>query len=120
MRGRGSRRSWSGADVASVAASRRRCWRGRSARSRRSLKHRNARLQRLHGCLVGRFGELDGPGRLGAGIDFEKAGAIIAAREAIVSTADGELLFPRKPEKLAGTISPAVDRNRIHVMVATI
>src|SRR2546428_494367 len=118
MRGRGSRRAWSGADVASVAASRRRCWRGWSARSRRGLKHRNARLQGLHGCLVGRFGELDGPGRLVAGIDLEKAGAIIAAREAIVRTADGELLFPRAHECLAGPFSAAVIVDRIDVIEA--
>src|SRR5260370_41113993 len=118
MRGRGSRRSWSGADVASVAASRRRCWRGWSARSRRGLKHRNARLQGLHGCLVGRFGEMDGPGRLVAGVDFEKAGAIIAAREAIVRTADGELLFPRAHECLAGPFSAAVIVDRIDVIEA--
>src|SRR2546427_12449580 len=93
MRGRGSRRSWSGADVASVAASRRRCWRGWSARSRGGLEHRNARLQGVDGCLVGRVGELDGPGRLVAGVDFEKAGAVITAREGIVRTADGERLF---------------------------
>src|ERR1700756_2520548 len=118
MRGRGSRRSWSGADVASVAASRRRSWRGGSARSWRGLKHRNARLQGVHGCLVGRFGELDGPGRLVAGIDFEKAGAIIAAREAIVRTADGELLFPRAHECLAGPFSAAVIVDRIDVIEA--
>src|SRR5262249_25558480 len=118
MRGRGSRRSWSGADVASVAASRRRGWRGWAARQRRGPEHWEGGLQGLHGYLVGRFGELDGPGRLVAGIDFEKAGAIIAAREAIVRTADGELLFPRAHECLAGPFSTAVIVDRIDVIEA--
>src|SRR6516225_9984553 len=72
----------------------------------------------VHGCLVGRFGELDGPGRLVAGIDFEKAGAIIAAREAIVRTADGELLFPRAHECLARPFSAAVVVDGIDVIEA--
>src|SRR5215472_14649428 len=118
MRGRGSRRSWSGADVASVAVSRRRRRRARSAGSRRGLKHRNARLQGLHGRLVSRFGELHGPGRLVAGIDLEEAGAVIAAREAIFGSADGELLFPRAHEGLAGPFAAAIVVDRIDVVEA--
>src|SRR3981081_1484585 len=88
---------------------------GRAGRRRR-LKHRDARLQRLHGCLIGRFGELDGPGRLVAGIDFEKACTIIAARQAIVGAADGELLFPRTHEGLAGPFAAAIVVDRVNVI----
>src|SRR5262249_41110820 len=80
----------------------------RAAGSRRGLKHRNARLQGLHGRLVSRFGELHGPGRLVAGIDLEEAGAVIAAREAIFGSAYGELLFPRAHEGLAGPFAAAI------------
>src|SRR5262249_30772100 len=113
-----SRRSWSGADVASVAVSRRRRRRARPAGSRRGLKHRDARLQGLHGRLVGRFGELDGPGRLVAGIDLAEAGAIIAAREAVFGSADGDLLFPRAHEGLAGPFAAAIVVDRIDVVEA--
>src|SRR5215831_11626335 len=118
MRGRVSRRSWSGADVALVAVSRRRRRRARSAGSRRGLEHRNAGLQGLHGRLVGGLGQLYGPGRLVTGIDFEKAGAVVAAREAIVGSADGELLFPRAHEGLAGPFATAIVVDRIDVVEA--
>src|SRR3954452_19559323 len=108
MRGRGSPRFWSGADVASVAASGRRRRRAGPAGRWRSLQHWNTRLQRLHWRLVGRFGQLNGPRRLVAGIDFEEAGAVIAARQAIVRAADGELLFPRAHEGLARPFAAAV------------
>src|SRR5262249_44199986 len=49
---------------------------------------------------------------------FEKAGAIIAAREAIVRTADGELLLSRAHECLAGPFSAAVIVDRIDVIEA--
>src|SRR5271165_1556081 len=65
-----------------VSASGRRRQAG-TAGGRRRLQHRYARLQGLHGHLVGRFGELDRPRRLIAGIDLEEAGAVIAARETI-------------------------------------
>src|SRR5882724_5146000 len=118
MRGRGWRRSWSGADVASVTASRRRRRRARPAGGRRRLKHRNARLQGLHGRLIGRFGQLDGPRRLIAGVDLEKSGAIIAAREAIVGAADGELFFPRAHEGLTGPFATAIVIDGVDVVEA--
>src|SRR3981081_2123066 len=79
-------------------------------------KHRHARWQRLHGCLIGRVGELDGPGRLVAGIDLEKACTIIAARQAIVGAADGELLCPRTHEGLAGPFAAAIVVDRVNVI----
>src|SRR3954451_15756786 len=114
---RGSRRFLSGADVASVAASGRRRRSGRPAGRRRRLKHRDTRLQRLlHGCLVGRFGELDRPGRLVAGIDFEKARAVITARQAIIGAADRELLFPRAHEGLTGPFAATIVVDRVDVV----
>src|SRR5262245_55441490 len=118
MRGQGSRRSWSGADVASVAASGRRRRRAGSAGRRRSLKHRDTRLQGLHGRLVGRFGKLDRPRRLVAGVDLEEPGAVIAARQAIVGAADGELLLPRAHEGLTGPFAAAIVVDRVDVIEA--
>src|SRR6266851_7017720 len=114
--GRGSRRSWSGADVASVAASRRWRRRGRPADRRRPLQHRDARLQGLHRRLVGGLGELDGPRRLVAGVDLEETGAVVAARKTIVGAADGELLLPRAHEGLARPFAAAVVIDRVDVI----
>src|SRR5215471_841126 len=118
MRGRGWRRSWSCADVASVAASGRRRRRAGPAGSRRSLQHRHARLQWLHRRLVRRFGQLDGPGRLVAGIDLEKSGAVVAARQAILGAANRELLFPRAHESLSGPFAAAIIVDGVDVIEA--
>src|SRR5215470_5352541 len=116
MRGRGSRRFWSGADVASVAASGRRRRRAGPAGRRRSLQHGNPRLKRLHWRLVGRFGQLNGPGRLVTRIDLEEAGAVIAARQAVVRAADGEFFFPRAHEGLTRPFPAAVIIHGVNVV----
>jgi len=46
------------------------------------------------------FGQLHGPGTLLAGIDFEKAGPIETARQAILGALDGELIVARTHEGL--------------------
>src|SRR5260370_13773114 len=94
--------------VASVAVSGRRRRGARPASRRRGLQHRHARLQGLHRRLVGRFGKLNRPRGLVARVDFEEAGAVITARQAIVGPADGELLFPRAHEGLAGPFPAAI------------
>src|SRR5262249_53588408 len=118
MPGRGWRRSWSDAGVASVAASGRRRRLARAAGGRRSLQHRDARLQRLHRRLFGRFGELHRPGGLIAGIDLEESSAIIAAGETVVGASDGELLFPRAHEGLTRPFATAVIIDGVDVVIA--
>ena len=71
---------------------------------------------RLLRRLVGRLGELHGPGPLLAGIDLEEAGAVIAAREAILDAADGEFLVARAHEGLARPFAAAVVVDRIDVI----
>src|SRR5215470_28663 len=101
-----------------IAASGRRRRLAGPAGHRRRLQHGHARLQWLHWRLVCRFGELDGPGRLVAGIDFEEAGAVVAARQAIVGAADGEFLFPRAHEGLTRPFAAAVVVDRVDVIEA--
>ena len=45
------------------------------------------------GGLLGGVGQLHGPGALLAGVDLEEAGAVIAARQAVLGAANGELLL---------------------------
>ena len=87
-------------------------------RGRRRLQHRHARLQRLHRHLIGRFGELDRPRRLVAGVDLEEAGAVVAARQTIVGAADGELLVARAHEGLARPFAAAIVVERVDVIEA--
>src|SRR3954452_20989484 len=114
MPGRAWRRSWSGADGASVLASRR----GRTTGDRRWRHQRDARLQGLRGRLLGRFGQLHRPGRLLAGIDLEIAGAVEAAGKAILDTADGELLVARAHESLSRPFAAAVIVDRVDIVIA--
>src|SRR5664280_1970815 len=51
---------------------------------------RRAWRQRTGGLLFGAVGQLHRPGSLLAGVDLEEAGAVIAARQAVIGTADGE------------------------------
>ena len=74
--------------------------------------------QRLLRRLLGRFGELHGPGALLAGVDLEEAGAIIAAREAVLDAADGEFLVARAHEGLARPFAAAVVVDRIDIVKA--
>src|SRR5581483_2784924 len=64
----------------------------------RSRQARDALRRRL---LVG-IGQLHGPRPLLAGIDLEEAGAVEAARQAILGALDREFLVARAHEGLAG------------------
>src|ERR1044072_3454434 len=90
-----SRRSWCGAVVsfALLRQSRNRGW----CNARRELRR-----------LIGLLGELHRPGALLGGIDLEKAGAVITAREAVLDALDGEFLVARAHESLAGPFAAAV------------
>src|SRR6185437_12102138 len=86
-----------------VAVFRGRRWRRRLAGTGWGLEHGNSRLQRLlHGCLIGRFRQLHRPRRLVARINFEEAGAVVTAREAVLGAPNREFLFPRAHEGLTG------------------
>ncbi len=61
---------------------------------------------------------MHGPGPLFAGIDLEETGAIEAARQAIFSPTDGELLFARTHEGLAGPFAAAVIVDGINIIIS--
>ena len=63
-------------------------------------------------------GELHRPGALLAGVDLEEAGAVEAARQAILDAADGELLVARAHEGLARPFAAAVVVDRVDVIEA--
>ena len=67
--------------------------------------------------LLAGFGELHRPGRLLAGIDLEKAGAVVAARQAIADAADGELLVARAHEGLPHPFAAAIIVDRVDVVI---
>src|SRR3954463_11093653 len=98
-----SRRSWCGAAVSFglLRQSRDRGWRD----ARRELRG-----------LVTRFGELHRPGALLGRIDLEEAGAVIAARKAVLDALDGEFLVARAHEGLAGPFAAPVVVDRIHIV----
>ena len=73
-----------------------------------------ARAARL---LVG-FGQLHGPGALLAGIDLEEAGAVKAARQAILGALDGEFLVARAHEGLSRPFAAAVVVERVDIIEA--
>ena len=109
------RRSWRGADVSWLGASgRRRRQRRRRARGVRSGARGG---QRPVGRLLGGVGQLHRPGALLAGVDLEEAGAVIAARQAVLGAADGEFLLARAHEGLAGPFAAAVVVDRVDVIV---
>jgi len=62
------------------------------------------------------FVELNGPVFLLAGIDFEKAGAVEAARETILNALDGEFFFSRAHESLACPLAALVVIKRINII----
>src|SRR6516165_9673896 len=101
-----------------VSASWRRRRHARTSPSRRGLQHWHPRLQRLHGHLVRRFRQLDGPGRLVAGIDFEEAGTVITAGETVFGAADREFLLARAHKGLPGPFAAAVVIDRIDIIEA--
>src|SRR6185295_7521901 len=106
-RARASRRSWCGAAVSF----------GLLRLSGRRIDRRVlGRLRRLAG-LVGRLGQLDGPGTLLRGVDLEKAGAVIAAREAILDAANGEFLVARAHEGLARPFAATIVIDGIDIII---
>src|SRR4051812_14569449 len=116
MQGRGSQRSWCGEDVSSIGCSR---------NERRSLPSgcgqwnvRCARCAGLARTLFGGLGELHGPGALLAGVDLEEAGAVEAARKAILGAADGELFVARAHVGLTGPFAATVVVDRVDVIEA--
>ena len=62
------------------------------------------------------FGQLHGPGALFAGIDLEEAGAVEAARQAILGALDGEFLVARAHEGLSRPLAAAVVIERIDII----
>src|SRR6185312_6561422 len=101
------------ADVSSVLLST-----GRWRATRRIWRQRIPRLQRTLRGLLARFGELHGPGALLAGIDFEEAGAVEAAGEAIADALDGEFLVARAHESVSGPFAAAVVVDGVEIVVA--
>src|SRR6185437_11877123 len=116
--GRASRRFW----CAAVASSAGRGSGGRSGRRRAhaggwNAAQRIARRQRRGRRLLAGFGELHGPGALLAGIDFEKAGAIETARQAIADAAYGELLVARAHEGLPHPFAAAIVIDGVDIII---
>ena len=85
-----------------------------AARPDRSRQARDALLRRL---LVG-VGQLHGPCPLFAGIDLEEAGAVKAARQAILGALDRELLVARAHKGLPRPLAAAVIIERVDVIEA--
>src|SRR4029079_19000849 len=71
----------------------------------------------LRRLLVG-FGQLHGPCSLFAGVDLEKAGAVVTTRQAILGALDGEFLVARTHEGLSGPFAAAVIVKRVDVIEA--
>src|SRR4029079_9890365 len=107
------RRSWRGADVSWSGASGRRRQRRRWAR----ISKRRARRQWARGLLFGGVRQLHRPGALLVGIDLEKAGAIVAARQTVLSPADSELFLTCAHVSLARPLAATVVVDRIDVIV---
>ena len=80
---------------------------GHTAGAARADRSRNSRHALLRGLFVG-FGQLHGPGSLLAGVDLEEAGAVEAARQAILGALDGEFLVARTHEGLSRPLAAAV------------
>src|SRR5262249_53323172 len=69
--------------------------------------------------LTGRFarlGQLYSPGLLLPGVDFEKAGPVVAAGEAVSGAPDGEFLVARAHEGSARPLAAAVIVDRIDII----
>ena len=84
----------------------------------RRRQHRRARCQRPLLRPFGGVGELHRPGALLAGVDLEEAGAVEAARQAILGALDGEFLVARAHEGLARPFAAAVVVDRVDVIEA--
>src|SRR5215207_7239264 len=106
---RASPRSWCGAGVSFILLRR---VGGRRRDQWCVLRQRTLRR------LIHRFSELHGPGVLLRGVDLEEPGAVIAAREAILDAANGELFFARAHVGLAGPFAAAVIVDRIDIIKA--
>ena len=78
---------------------------------------RIAGRQRLLRRLLARFGELHGPGALLAGIDLEKAGAVVAARQAIADAADRELLVAGAHVGLSHPFAAAIVVDGVDIII---
>ena len=81
-------------------------------------QHRRARRQRPLLRAFRGVGELHRPGALLAGVDLEEAGAVEAARQAILGALDGELLVAGAHVGLARPFAAAVVVDRIDVIEA--
>src|SRR5262245_2143342 len=85
------RQSWRGAGVSWSGAP---GWRRRRQCCRWArIADRRAGRQWPIGRLLGGVGQLHRPGTLLAGIDLEKSGAVVAARQAVLGAANGEFFF---------------------------
>ena len=100
------------------ATGHRRVWQLRRRLPARRRQHRRAGRQRPLLRRFGGLGELHRPGALLAGVDLEEAGAVEAARQAILRAADGEFLVARAHEGLAGPFAAAVVVDRVDVIEA--
>ncbi len=108
--------------LAADRRARRRCGRGGLCRPGIAAGLPGPRRPGIPGTLlrllfVG-FGQLDGPCALLAGVDLEKAGAVIAARQAVLGALDGEFLVARAHEGLAGPFAAAIIVEGVDVIVA--
>jgi len=64
------------------------------------------------------FCQLDGPGPLLAGIDFEKASAVITACQTIGDAANGELLVARAHKGLPHPLPAVLVIDRVDVVIS--
>jgi hypothetical protein len=67
--------------------------------------------------LLARFGELDGPGALLAGIHLEKAGTVKAAHEAIADAADREFLVAGTHKGLSHPFAAAIVVDGVDIII---
>src|SRR5262252_7581227 len=115
MPDRGSRRSWCGAGASSP----------RTSGWRQGLQRPHAR--RRGKCLAGRplltgrfarFRQFYRPGLLLSSVDFEKAGPVVTAGEAISGAPDGEFLVAGAHEGLARPLATPVIVDRVDIIEA--
>jgi hypothetical protein len=67
--------------------------------------------------LFTRFRQLHGPGPLLAGIDFEKSGAVIAARQTVADAADREFLVAGAHKGLTHPFAAAIVIDRVDIII---
>src|SRR5262249_49307956 len=108
-------RSWCGAGV----SSRGRSWLRRRRRLRRTLTSGALDRRRVRSRLgLAGFRQLHGPVGGLSGVDLEKAGAIEAARQAVLGSANAEFLLARAHESLARPFAATIVVDRIDIIVA--